>query len=114
MLDSIYTNQFYEYRKNQEQLNNLKAKATSQKKAGINGQIDKQSNLYKVCVEFEAIFIKQMLKVMKNTVKKSEFLNGGFAEDIFEDMLYDEYANKMAENAELGLAEMVYRDLIQD
>ncbi|RPJ03820.1 MAG: hypothetical protein EHM28_14580 [Spirochaetaceae bacterium] len=67
--------------------------------------------LYDVCVEFEAIFIKQMLNTMRKTVEKSELVNGGYAEEIFEDMLYDEYAQNMAESKSFGLADMIYRDL---
>jgi flagellar protein FlgJ len=70
--------------------------------------VDKNSPLYKVCLEFEAIFIKQMLNSMRRTVEKSGLFEGGLAEDIFEDLLYDEYAKKMAENANFGLAAMIY------
>jgi flagellar protein FlgJ len=72
---------------------------------------DKGSSLYKVCLEFEAIFIKQMLNSMRRTVQKSGLFEGGLAEDIFEDMLYDEYAKKMAENANFGLAAMIYSQI---
>jgi flagellar protein FlgJ len=70
--------------------------------------VDKSSELYKVCLDFEAIFIKQMLNVMRKTVEKNGLLDGGMSEDIFEDMLYDEYANKMAQTAQFGLAETMY------
>ena len=74
-------------------------------------RIDRNGDLYKTCVEFESIFIKQMLNVMRKTVDKSGFLSGGFAEEIFEDMLYDDYAKKMAENANFGLANLIYEQL---
>jgi len=73
--------------------------------------VDKGSPLYKVCLEFEAIFIKQMLNSMRKTVEKSGLLDGGMAEDFFEDMLYDEYAEKMATTANFGLAAMIYGQL---
>ena len=76
-----------------------------------NKQIDRKSELYKACVDFEAIFIKQMLSVMRKTVHKTGYLNGGFAEEIFEDMLYDEYSQKMARNAQFGLANLLYSQL---
>jgi flagellar protein FlgJ len=75
------------------------------------GAVDKGSPLYKACLEFEAIFIKQMLNSMRETVEKSGMLNGGLAEDFFEDMLYDEYARKMAATANFGLAAMIYGQL---
>ncbi len=75
------------------------------------GAVDKGSPLYKVCLEFEAIFIKQMLNSMRKTVEKTGLLDGGMAEDFFEDMLYDEYAKKMAATANFGLAAMIYSQL---
>jgi flagellar protein FlgJ len=70
--------------------------------------VDKSSELYKACQDFEAIFIKQMLDVMRKTVQKEGLLDGGLSQDVFEDMLYDEYARKMAETAQFGLAETMY------
>jgi flagellar protein FlgJ len=52
-----------------------------------------------------------MLKVMRDTVPESGLLDGGMAEDIFEDMLYDEYALKMARTAGFGLSDTLYREL---
>ena len=79
--------------------------------AGAQRRIDKSSELYKVSQEFEAIFIKQMLNVMRKSVSKTGLLDGGMAEEIFEDMLYDEYAQKMAESGSFGIADMIYRQL---
>ena len=73
--------------------------------------IDKK--LMKTCIEFESIFVARMLKEMKKTVHKSNFLHGGHAEKIFEDMLYDEYALKLSKNSNLGLAKMLYDELSQ-
>ncbi len=74
-------------------------------------EIDKNSKLYEVSQEFEAIFIKQMLNVMRETVNKSGLIDGGMAEEIFEDMLYDEYALKMSQTAGFGLADSIYKQL---
>ncbi len=74
----------------------------------VRPSVDKSSELYKACLDFEAIFIKQMLNVMRKTVQKEGLLDGGLSEDIFEDMLYDEYAQKMAQTAQFGLAETMY------
>ena len=56
----------------------------------------------------KSLFIKQMLDVMRKTVKKEGLLGGGMSEEIFTDMLYDEYAKKMAETAQFGLAQTIY------
>ena len=74
--------------------------------------IDRGSELYKACQDFEALFIKQMLDAMRKTVNKADdMLNGGMSQDIFEGMLYDEYAKKMAETAQFGLSDMIYRQV---
>jgi flagellar protein FlgJ len=74
--------------------------------------IDRNSELYKACLDFESIFIKQMLDVMRKTVNKQDDLMGnGMGQGVFEDMLYDEYAKKMAQTAQFGLAETIYRQV---
>jgi flagellar protein FlgJ len=70
--------------------------------------VDKSSELYKVCLDFEALFIKQMLNAMRKTVNESGLLDGGIGTDYWKDMLYDEYAQKMAQTAQFGLAETMY------
>ncbi|TFG59169.1 MAG: flagellar biosynthesis protein FlgJ [Spirochaetales bacterium] len=65
------------------------------------------------CMDFEALFIKQMLDAMKKTVPKNDLIERGMAEDIFEDMLYQEYAKSMAQTANLGIADMMYKQLSQ-
>ena len=67
--------------------------------------------LREVSREFEALFIKQMLDTMRKTVQKSELNDGGFAEEIYEDMLYDQYAQTMAKTKSFGIAEMLYNQL---
>ena len=67
--------------------------------------------LWNACVEAESLFVGKMLKEMKSTVHKSEWLHGGYAEDIFEDMLYDEYALKVSKNSDFGMAKMLYEEL---
>jgi flagellar protein FlgJ len=74
--------------------------------------VDKNSDLYKACQDFESIFIKQMLDVMRQTVhKQDDLIGGGLSQDVFEGMLYDEYAKKMAQTAGFGLAESIYRQV---
>ena len=74
--------------------------------------IDKKSELYKQCLDFESIFVKMMLKEMRSSVDKSgSLMSGGWAEDIFQDMLDDEYSKSMAETANFGIADQLYRQL---
>jgi hypothetical protein len=54
--------------------------------------------LMDACVEMESLFVSKMLKEMRKTVHKTDWLNGGFAEEIFEDMLYDEYSKSVSKS----------------
>ena len=73
------------------------------------GKVDEK--LLKACQEFEAIFINQMLTAMRQTVPKSGLLKQGLAHNIYEDMLYQQYANGMAKTAHFGLARLLYSQL---
>ena len=73
--------------------------------------IDKNSELYEMCVELETFLLKTMVKSMRSTVQKTGLIDTGFAGEMYEDMLYDEYAKSLAKNANFGFAEMAYRDL---
>ncbi len=70
-----------------------------------------EKRLHDACVEMESIFVGKMLKEMRKTVHKSDWLHGGCAEEIFEDMLYDEYAMNISRNSKLGLADMLYKEM---
>lgn len=70
-----------------------------------------RKKLFDASVEFESIFVKLMLNQMKKNIDKQPFLHGGYAEEVFEDMLYDEYSKEISKNARLGLAEQIYLSL---
>ncbi|MFH0976340.1 MAG: rod-binding protein [Spirochaetota bacterium] len=69
------------------------------------------TKLMNVCIEMESIFVGKMLKEMRNSLPKEKLIDGGFAEKIFEDMLYDEYALNLSKTSNLGIAKMLYNDL---
>ncbi len=74
------------------------------------------SELQDVAGKFEALFVEQMLSSMRDTLnKENRLLDGGMAEEYFEDMLYEEYAAKIAEQGDLGIADMIvdqYRSIL--
>ncbi|MBR5645653.1 MAG: rod-binding protein [Treponema sp.] len=72
--------------------------------------IDKTSTLYEKAMELEGFFVKQMLSSMRKTVMKSK--ENDFAQDMYEDMLYEEYATQMTKNAGFGLADQIYLSLV--
>ncbi len=67
-----------------------------------------RKKLFDASVEFESMFVKLMLNQMRKTVEKQNMIHGGYAEDIFEDMLYDEYSKEISKNESLGIAEQIY------
>lgn len=71
--------------------------------------VDKK--LMNVCIEMESLFVSKMLKEMRKTVHKNDWLHGGFAEEVFEDMLYDKYALEVSKKANLGLANQLYNEM---
>ena len=73
--------------------------------------IDRTDKLYEQCRELESFLIKNLLSGLRKTVQKSEFLGGGFAGEMYEDMLYDEYAKNLSRNAGFGLADQAYLEL---
>lgn len=74
-----------------------------------NKTIDKTSLLYEKALELEGFFVKQMLSEMRKTIMKAK--ESDFAQNMYEDMLFDEYAAAMTKNAGFGLADQIYLSL---
>ena len=72
--------------------------------------IDKTSELYEKSMELESYFVKQMLSTMRKTIHRSS--EQDFAQQTYEDMLYDEYAAQMTKSAGFGLADQIYLSLV--
>ena len=75
-------------------------------------KIDKTSKLYEKSMELESYFVKQVLSSMRKTVSKSALGGTGMAGQMYEDMLFDEYAVNMTKNAGFGLADQIYLSLV--
>ena len=67
--------------------------------------------LYEAAKEFEAYFVEKMFLEMKKNVPKNPMFHGGYAEDMFDDMLLTERVRKISNNTEFGLAEKMYQQL---
>jgi|YNPMSStandDraft_1061717.scaffolds.fasta_scaffold00961_2 flagellar protein FlgJ len=75
------------------------------------GSTQDERKLKEACQDFEAIFIKQVLDGMRKTVPRTELLERNLGEEIFEDMLYTEYAKIMSRRGALGIADLLFRQL---
>ncbi len=67
--------------------------------------------LMDLCYDMEAMFVGNMLKSMRKTIIENDFFGKSLAKDIFQDMLYDEYAKLMARTNQFGLAHQIYNQL---
>ncbi|AZR73846.1 hypothetical protein BBF96_10880 [Anoxybacter fermentans] len=98
---SFYPDQF--------RLEHIKGKMDQIEK-GLKKSEKKDKALYKACQDFEAIFMQMVFKEMRKTVHKSKLIDGGFAEEIFEDMMDEEIA-KRATRKDSSLADLLYQQL---
>ena len=69
--------------------------------------------LESVAQEFESLFTHQMLRQMRTAIPKSDFLDGGNAENIFTDLL-DQEIGKIVSKRGIGIADVVYTQLQRD
>lgn len=74
--------------------------------------LEDDKKLREACQDFEAILIKQMLDSMKKALPESNLINKNQGEKIFEDMLYQEYAENISREEPMGISDMMYRQLV--
>src|SRR5574344_616154 len=89
------------------------AAANSGNGKGAQKPIDKTSKLYEEALELENYFVKEMLSSMRKTISKSDLLGSkdDYAQNTYEDMLYDNYAESLTKNGHFGLADQIYLQL---
>ena len=63
------------------------------------------------CAEMESLFLSHLLKEMRATIEKSDFINGGQAEEIFTSMLDVEISKKMSTAGGIGLSAILLEQL---
>lgn len=96
---------------------NIKEKSREAKQGEFEKALEKaieakdEKKLKKACSDLEAIFVNMMFKQMRNSVQKSGLFGGGFAEEMYEDMLFEKYAEEMSKGNGTGLGDMLYRQL---
>ena len=78
-----------------------------------NGSLaEKKAALREVSRQFEAVFMNQMISAMRKTVGEGGILNKSNGESIFEGMLDEEWAKKMAsKTGPNSLSEILYKQL---
>jgi Rod binding domain-containing protein len=76
----------------------------------VKRQKDPKAQLKQVAQEMESLFVNMMWKSMKATVPKNDFLNGGQAEEIFDDMLSEERSRALARTGTFKVADLIYKE----
>ncbi len=76
------------------------------------GEVDRET-LRKRAVEFEAVYLAQMLQPMFDELKSAEPFGGGFGEDVWRSQQVQEYGKAIAQNGGVGIADAVARELIR-
>lgn len=65
-------------------------------------------DLKKATDGFEELFVHKMLQVMRKSVPKTNLISGGRGEEIFEDMLDQNYAKIITKSQAFGLSKVIY------
>ncbi|MBF0102130.1 MAG: rod-binding protein [Desulfobacterales bacterium] len=68
--------------------------------------------LRQACEDYEAIFLQELFKSMRNTVPTDGIFGKSLQKDIFESMLDQEIANSIAKSPQsVGLKDIIYNQL---
>lgn len=73
---------------------------------------DPSKAVRKTAEQFEAYFIQQMMKSMRDTIEKSDLVEGGNME-MYQDLMDKELSVSMAKRGGMGLADMMERQMNQ-
>ncbi len=74
-------------------------------------EVNSDQELKKACSELESLFIYYLLKEMRATVPKSDFISGGKAEEIYTLMLDTQLAKDLSSKGGIGLSSMLLNQL---
>jgi Rod binding domain-containing protein len=67
-----------------------------------------------VAEEFASLFTQMLLKELRNSLHEDENpLYGGFTEEVFKDMLYEEYSKQLTKNGLKPLVDLIYSSTLR-
>lgn len=75
--------------------------------------IDRDSAAYKSAQEFESVFLTQMVSQMYSGLDAQGPFGGGFAEETYRSLLYQEIGRQMAAGGGVGIADAVYEEIVK-
>lgn len=71
---------------------------------------DKEKKLKEIARGFESMFVKLLMAQMRQTIPESELIDGGNAQEIFEEMFDDEIGKRISQRGDLGIANALMRE----
>lgn len=74
---------------------------------------EQKGQMKKVAQGFESIFVNQLISEMRKSVPQGGMVPQSHAEKVYRSMLDNEYAAKLSETDQLGVARMVYEQLLR-
>ena len=80
-------------------------------KAPTNVDQNSPEAILEVARNFESLFINEIMKNMRKTLPQDGLLNKGFANNVFNSMLDQEYAQIASRSGQFGLADAIARQL---
>lgn len=87
------------------------------KQASPNALLGNASDIHqaakKAADDFESVFIKTMLETMFSGISTDGPFGGGQGEKVFRSFLLDEYSKNVQATSSLGIADQVYRQIIE-
>jgi len=88
------------------------AQATPSTQPGA-APVDRNSPAFKTAQEFESVFLGQMVAQMHVGLTAEGPFTGGFAEDTYRSLLYQEVGRQMAASGGVGIANAVYQEIVK-
>ena len=74
--------------------------------------IDNKGQMRAAAEKFEAFFLRTVLEDMIPAPKEDIFGGGGNAENIWNSLLHEQYAEMLAKRGGVGIADLVYQQLL--
>ena len=88
--------------------NHIKSKFDQKIKINNKDTKDYNKKLKDASDSFEELFVHKMIQVMRNSSFKTNLMSGGRGEEVFQDMLDEQYSRIISKNDALGLGKMIY------
>jgi flagellar protein FlgJ len=89
----------------------LASRALEQKKNATDAQKNDPQKLKEACQQFEALFVNSMFKEMRKSVPTDGLLPPNGGQQMFQEMMDWEVAQKASATQGIGIAEALYRHL---